>query len=526
MRPITCFLALAVCWLAPSRSFAAQAAADLRSQARALVDRWVALQNQRDLKAWSELYDQRRFTGIRTWAFQDDFSDWREYREAALADRPVLGVDHVTVELWSDAETGLREGRIRVLFDERCQYGRFADHGPRRLELEWNEPRRTLLIVLEERATDRDGLADPVVAPVAVSFAPPATLEQAWATWRRLPIRGSNVEGVLAGVTARTSGSPHTARLLALAALAHVTWDCPLVQDDPDADPEAATTTLSRPFHPDAGIDDPCVARPVALWAIGRRELLRESDLPVIGGALEAMLAEENKDELDLQLAAAAVASRFTESTRYRLMTKSEEVAADLLRLTLSAPFLARAAIELHDGAAAVQLDPHEHREAVLHALADSEVGEEARIWLIGRIGGLYGPDVDAALIEASTEPSCRLVMFAGAAMARRGDPSMLPQRSDDEALNRIELCRLVFDPDHKRRLATWRTFLPPKGSVNVVRAGDGGCSQEPWERVRRVTRATASLRDLGEDARFEFERRAGHLYVSEVRYEDNRGCD
>jgi hypothetical protein len=333
---------------------------------------------------------------------------------------------------------------------------------------------------------------------------------------------------VLDGVTAQTRAAPATARLLALAVLAHVDWSCPLVYDDPDND---YSTSQSRKVPDDAaGIDDGCVGWRVALWALAQRALLREADLPVIEKTLAAMLAHDEPDYAELEQSAAYLARRFSEETRYRLMSKAGGTAEAVLRLTLTPPLLARSAIERHDGEAALMLDAEVERAAVLHAIADAEIDEWGRAELIREhLGGVRGPDVNEALAAATNGTGCELMMAGADARARRGDASLLPERSDDEELNRTALCRLVFDPDPQRKLKIWRSFLPPRGRALLVRK-KGSCSTTE----RPLTRANASLKDLqpsladrGPDASatVKFKVRRGKLYVSELSYESERGC-
>jgi hypothetical protein len=543
---------IAIAALASARSFAAPTvtSAELRAKSQAFLEQWVQARDHNDPGLWAQLYDADHFEGAEDKEYHwESLSTWKAARAEEVAHARAAGeqlqisVDHITIELWTDRNASLEKNRIRVSFIERWRARCCARHGPVILQLAWNPQGQGLRIVWEDRVAHMDGFDDPQVT--LSRDASSLDLDKAWAAWNRLPILGENVDVVLQSLTAKTAATPQVGRSLARAALARVEWQCERVYRDENYDevgeiPEPAAK---------ARIDDPCVGRKVALWALGQAAL-GEADLPAIGAALEAMLAQGEHADDDMQVAAAQVAIRFSEAVRYRLMTKSKGSAYGILRDTLSLPFQTRAALELHDGAAALRLDPRSQREAILHALADSQLDEGARIGLLRHIRTFSGPDVDEALNEVTTDDSCQLVMLAADALAQRGDPSVLPVRSNDAALNRIDLCRLVFDPNRERRLATWRSFLPPRGAASIVHTWDGGCSEEPGEKVRRVTRKNASLADLERslggnacwvatddpllcftdpnppETSVSFELRAGQLYVSEIRYETHRGCD
>jgi hypothetical protein len=500
-----------------------------------------------------QLYEPDRFSGRQDREDKDawaSLTEWKRARAEELARARAAGellqisVDQLTTRLWTDPGARLGPNHLEVTFIERWKARCCARHGPVTLYLSWNPVTQQLRIVSETRLEHMDGFTDPVVT--LSSDAASLDLGKAWAEWRRLPILGENVSAVLQALSAKTATAPQVARGLARAAIARVDARCDRVYGDVDYDDVGEIPAPA----PRATLDDPCVGRAVMLWALAQAETLGEADLPAIHAPLEGMLTQDEHGDEELQLAAAHVATRFSEPVRYQLMSKANREARDLLRDTLSLPYQTRAALELHDGGAALHLDPRRQRDAILTLLLDEEIGTGARIVLLRRSRTFSGPDFDETLSALAAAPVCPLAMATADFLARRGDPSALPARSNDEEKNRTALCRLVFDPDRARCLATWRTFLPPRGAATIVHARASSCTRDDEEeKVRQVTRKSAALRDLEDSLSSEacsessdgpwcysyanptevtvsFAPYKGQLYVSEIRYEASCGAE
>lgn len=93
-----------------------------------------------------------------------DFAAWANHRTRMLANKPEVAVEEVHIETWRDANSKLRPGLVRVHFLQRWRSPRYADHGPKIMQL-FQSPDGKLHIIYEallqsRPGWDRRGVAD------------------------------------------------------------------------------------------------------------------------------------------------------------------------------------------------------------------------------------------------------------------------------------------------------------------------------------------------------------------------------
>ena len=486
-------------------------AATAKSDAQAFLTRWVAVQNSRDFAGYSAMYDPKSFRGVKRThggkVKKFGAAGWLGDRKRMFDKGFEVAVENVTIDSWLDAGSKLKPGVASLRFLQRWKGGGYADHGIKVLQL-WRDAVGTWHIVYEDLLNSELGWDRSVQAITGIELVAPADDAAAMELWKKLAPTGADYQNKLAAI----SDDASVARPMARAMLKAGGFECKKTVDTGNCGEEILEFA---PIDEDTGLDDPCLRRRLAEWALehvnrsdvaGLRDTLLDLvklDVPeseLTNGAFTAV--PNGDDELRLTLMAAALESGH------------ESEAEEQVEHLVGEAAIVRAASELGLDAAVTRLDPKKHRATRLAALGDDRLTVETREVLVDAFDQDRRADVAAALISMRGASDCGLAMRAALLLADRGDKSALPRWSATGTADDLlrALCLIANDPDADRQNKRFREFLAakvidrthdrdmdsdevdPKGkkvnrnapSGTIREPGNDGVLVESWETVRR----------------------------------------
>jgi len=452
----------------------------LRAQVKTLLASWAAAQHAGDAAAYLALYDPKRFRGQKRVTSgekkQYDFAAWAADRTRMLKNRPEVAVEEVRIETWLDAKSPLKPNVIHVQFLQRWRSPRYADHGPKIMQL-YVAPDGKMSIIYEALLQSRPGWER--AAGVAREVRVPRDEADARALWAELKPTGKTWEGVVASLP----DVPQLRRLLAKALLAGGNLHCEALENEGSCGEDDYRW---RPIPEDAGLDNPCLRRELAVWALEKGKLSAR-DLEAVWPELEKVFAYEtpyksesthnalSKDD-DPLCSAVLTASAVSDALHGAAVEAAiagecsataarSEVAG--LPLKQRVKLAAAAVPEAFDG-----LEAKAHKAVFLDVAKRPKVSSELRVSLIQELATVGGADVMAALRALADDPKedDEVAANAGAALATLGDKSRVPRRPDTYDAAAIERAfrRVHADPDGKRSEANLRAFLPKRGVITI----------------------------------------------------------
>ena len=436
----------------------ALAAEQVREEGKALLERWIAAQNQHDFEAYLAMYEPRHFRGIKRThkgkVKEFDFAGWKKDRKRMVLGKAEAAAELLDIATWLDPDSKLKPGVSHVRFIQRWRGGGYADHGVKVLFL-WRDGKGAQRIVYEDLLNSEPGWDRAPAAGIEdVALQPPKTEAEALALWQQLAPSGENYEDRLAAIP----DDEAVRRPMAVALLRQGNFECEAVVQYEGCGQESVEL---GPIEPTAGLDQPCLRRRLALWAL---DAITEEDARTLTEALVGLVElPEPEDELREQAFAVAV----DDEQRLALLAAAvgeglDELAEIEAAKLTTIPARIEALRDLHINAAAQGLDPEAHRDVLLAALVDDELTSETRRTIMSQLAGDPAPAVSQALVAVVDDGDCSLAMEAAELLASRGDASHLPVRpaSTDAGEHLRALCMLAHASDTARQEAQWLTWF------------------------------------------------------------------
>jgi hypothetical protein len=468
---------LALCSLAASNNATPES---LRAATQQLLHDWAEAQHRGDAAAYLAFYDARHFKGRKRVTSgekkQYDYAAWAKDRTRMLGNKPEVAVEAVRIETWRDASSKLRPGLVLVHFLQRWRSPRYADHGPKIMQL-FQSPDGKLHIIYEALLQSQPGWDRPANATRELSL--PKDDAAAMATWQGLGIRGKNWEAVLSTLP----DVPQLRRVMARALVAAGGYECTDIVDEGqcgESDPQWA------PLHDDAGIEDPCIRRNVVAWALANGKLTA-SDLRALWPRLAAVFAmttpgkqgdDSKRDTSDVLceavLDASAVAEDLEVAAIDAAVTQRCGDAAAIAKVPSLSPKAALRLAELGNVEAAfANVDARAHFKLFLEAIANNALSDDFRSDAMSQLAKLgRKAELMPVLVTVVSDPktSDALSEATAVVLAGLGDKQYLAGRgtTTDQAELEHQLHRLQFDPDEKRREKLFRAFLPARGRFTL----------------------------------------------------------
>ena len=436
-------------------------AEQVREEGKALLERWLAAQNQHDFDAYLAMYEPKHFRGVkrthRSGVKEFDFAGWKKDRKRMVLGKAEVAAELLDIATWLDPGSKLKPGVSHVRFTQRWRGGGYADHGVKVLFL-WRDARGVQRIVYEDLLNSEPGW-DRAPAPDIAQLAlePPRTKAEALALWQQLAPTGENYEDRLAAIPE----DPAVRRPMAVALLEQGNFACEAVVKYEGCGQESVEL---GPIEPTAGLEQPCLRRRLALWALDQ---LTADDARALTEALVGLVElPEPEDELRTQAFAVAV----DDGQRLALLAAAKgkelhELAEAEAGKLITIAARVEALRDLHIDAAADGLDPVAHHDVLLAALVDTELASTTRRTIMSQLAGDQAPAVTEALVDVVDDDDCGLAMEAAELLASRGDASHLPERpaSTDAGAHLWALCMLAHASDAARQEAQWLTWFGPE---------------------------------------------------------------
>jgi hypothetical protein len=435
----------------------------LQKDALALLTAWVDAQNRGDAAAYVAFYDKDHFQGVKRTARggkkKFDYAGWIADRTAMLKKHPKVEAANPMVATWQEGK--LKPGVIAIRFLQRWRSDRYADHGPKMLHLLRTSGGK-LQIIYEDLLSSEPGWDAQAQNVAKLILQPPKSDDDALAIWKKIAPTGSTVADKLEAIT----GTPGVTRSLARSILASGNFECKKVVEVGECGDDSVSW---EELDPKADLDDPCLRRRLADWALTKGGL-NEADVKAIADQLLPLLKLDRPEE-DLPPHLLDLVDSMSTATRLRFLHAAPGELAEKHLDGLPEKALAELYREDHLDNAALGLDLEKSRALVLEALYDGKLGPVTRSTLLKKVDSLSGKDVAVALGKvADGAEDCELAMNAALALETRGDKSHLPRRrdADDQGILARKLCMLVHEPDSARQLAFYKEFLPPRGKVKI----------------------------------------------------------
>lgn len=295
---------------------------------------------------------------------------------------------------------------------------------------------------------------------------PSLDLEAGARMWRALAPTGADYQQKLDELPAEL------ARPMAIALLREGEFACNAFEEEYGC---ADTWYVLAPLEPAATVDDPCLRRYLALWAL---EQLEPDDAIALSDVL-VDLASMSDPETELPEAAFALAP--DDATRLRMIagasgyfgeTWASSLETDAARL--------HAFVDLGMESASEQLDVAAHRDALRPVLVDDRISTYRRADLVSAFTDDADPRTTRALVELTSESDCALAMRAAEALAERGDPSFLPARprSHDPEDHLRAMC-LLGAASAQVEDAVWASWFAEDGYESTFQTDDGYHDEE-----------------------------------------------
>lgn len=308
-----------------------------------------------------------------------------------------------------------------------------------------------------ERPPDPDLHRAPPPKLLAIDWAqtPVADDASALALWRTIAPTGADWEDKLREIPASH------ARPLALALLRAGNFTCVTPPTGACAKP-----AYDVPAPTDAAtLDDPCLRRRLAMWAL---EQLEPADVPAARDALFAIAAIP-PPESELVEAVLRLTRDVPQDERLAVLAVAWSAGQrDLVNAAvgpLDEAHLFTAVAKHHIAGALDVLSPEAHRAAYLAAITDEALAAKARLSAITELAARPAPDLTKALLTATRAKDCSVAAAAARALH---DPKYLPRlpRTTNPTVAMRALCVLASyeglqAADEPSLLAT---YLPPRG--------------------------------------------------------------
>nr|HEX4315781.1 hypothetical protein [Kofleriaceae bacterium] len=293
----------------------------------------------------------------------------------------------------------------------------------------------------------------------------------ALALWKTIAPTGDDWERKLDEVP---SQSP-AARQLALALLHGGNFACaaaPQHTHNCAAIPADAAAPAST-----AGLDDPCLRRLLALWALGEVD---PADVPALHPTLRA-LAALPPPESELVAAAIETVPEADQDERLAMMGLAQRAGqldvVDKELAQLDVPHLMAAVDQLHTPAALDMLSAQDNRDVFLHAISDEHMPTRGRVAAIIEVA-TADPDLAAdartALVGATASPDCEVAAQAARSLAEHDDTKYEPKRprgTRTPAQMQRALCVLASYEARQGadEPSLWPSYLPAHGVERVT---------------------------------------------------------
>jgi hypothetical protein len=253
-----------------------------------------------------------------------------------------------------------------------------------------------------------------------------ASEAEALALWQRIAPTADDWEAKLEEIP---SDSP-IAGQLALALLRGGNFTC--IKPPPPRDCPMRTPVDIDPPAPAADLDDPCLRRMLALWAIEELDdaqtlaaydalkaiaAIPPPESQLIAAALDAL--PESEQDKRLELRAIAMRAGHRELVNGRLSGLDDAHMVEAVKLQI-------------DGALEA-LTATTHRALFLAAVADERMHPSARTSaiteLVAEIDGPLPRDLNATLVKATKSSSCSVAAAASRVLVQRGQRKLAPAR-------------------------------------------------------------------------------------------------
>jgi hypothetical protein len=449
-------------------------AAPVKEEATAFLARWVETQERRDFAAYAALYEPRTFRGIKRTSrggvkktHEYDLAGWKTDRARMFKRGFELEVELRGIETWLDPGSSLKPGVVALRFLQRWRGGKYADHGIKVLHV-WRAPDGTMRITYEDLLNSEPGWARAARDVAVADLARPADDAAALALWRQLAPTGADYEDKLASIPDDDAVTRPLARVL----LAGGNFACTEIVEYSACGDESVEW---EDFNPAADLDDPCLRRRLALWALDE---VHPDDLAGLVDVL-VELARLDKPEDELPPAVASAVRAAPEAVRLAvygaLVAAGREAEVDIEGLSEAG--LVTAAVEHGIDAAALALPRRRHVTVLAGLLNDKQMAVATREALLDRLAPVKDAKVTAALHAMTEDEDCALAMAAAVELERRKDRSRLPRRSPQQSAAEAEhaICMLLHDPDPLRAEARLAEFIGPDGVELIERIED------PW---------------------------------------------
>jgi hypothetical protein len=391
-------------------------------------------------------------------------SEWRDARLQADPQLSRLEVDRPVVETWFDPESHLNEHYVTVEFDQRYERGLYPEHGVVHLQLWFGDDFRVAQETMFDTVPGWDQ-ADPWYR---MDGDGPAAREAAREVWRQLDVDGGSFTTMLSEL----GTDPRVTAPLAFAVLDGADLACRRTDEWEDC---GGTWTDFVDPHEDAGFDDACLRRSLAIWALQRGQL-SEDDVAALAPQLQAVM-QLPAPESTLQSLAMQLSESLASSDRHAMLRRfaearrgDEDLTRDWYRIVEDRWFDGLSdeqLLDLYDRGlhpAITHLDVDRHEAQWLAALDDEDVASSIRHGLLQGLLDVDEPAVNMALGRAALDDNCGLAMDAATLLAERGLDAWLPSKpiNDHPSEYARALCMLSHADADERRAAIWADFVAP----------------------------------------------------------------
>ena len=225
-----------------------------------------------------------------------------------------------------------------------------------------------------------------------------------------------------------------------------------------------APTDIPDPA-PGATLDDPCLRRLLALWAIGQ---LEDDDIQWVRDSLKAIVAIPPPES---QLVATALKAVPESMQDFRLELFGIAYGAghheliDGMISTLDEPHIVDAAEKLHIAGAFDLLTPESHRATYIAAINDSKLDPIARQKAMGELlageGAKLARDAHTALVTATKSPDCHVAAFAMRQLVQVGEKGRGPGRPASTSIPNMMRAMCVLAAYEQLQSSDEPSYLP-----------------------------------------------------------------
>jgi hypothetical protein len=288
----------------------------------------------------------------------------------------------------------------------------------------------------------------------------------AW-LWKQISPYGDDWEEKLGEIP----GDLPVARQLAVALLRQGNFAC---QPPPALHCARVAADLEAPGDT-AGLDDPCLRRLLAMWAVAQ---LEPDDLPKVHDALLAIVAIPPPESQLVSLAIDAIPQDDQDARLELAATAWRAGHHDLVNGKLSGfdeQHLISAAIDHHIDGTITMLPAEHYRGPFLHAITDplmsTAARDQAMLEVVGA-GDKLPADIHEALVTAAKGTDCTVAATAARVLDQHGDHKLVPKlpatRSPDVMMR--ALCVLAsFEQQSRPDEASYLPGYVPASGVEVV---------------------------------------------------------